>query len=283
MRVATHPRQSFAITGLTLLPCLIFLAYILVRLGPTHANFLGLGISFIFALLVWLVRSATAHAAAAGGLIAATLYLGTVRQPDGFWWQTAFLPLIALLLLTLFSTHFRRNKKEQLGLAEARTGRHAGQVCANLGAAALAAALFAYSGASSRLHTIEMLAVTAAFVEATADTMSSEIGQAIQGKTILLTSGQIVSPGTDGGMSVAGTLSGCAGGAVVAAVSGICMGLRTQQALFCWLAGVAGIFFDSWLGATLERKHLLGNDAVNFFSTSFSALLAVIFGPLLLH
>jgi uncharacterized membrane protein len=39
-------------------------------------------------------------------------------------------------------------------------------------------------------------------------------------------------------------------------------------------AGCAGLFFDSVLGATVERKGWLGNDLVNFSSTVFAAGLA---------
>jgi uncharacterized membrane protein len=36
----------------------------------------------------------------------------------------------------------------------------------------------------------------------------------------------------------------------------------------------AGLFFDSLLGATVERRGWLGNDLVNFCSTLFAALVA---------
>ena len=40
-----------------------------------------------------------------------------------------------------------------------------------------------------------------------------------------------------------------------------------------------GLFFDSLLGATLERRGRINNDAVNFLSTLAAALFA---GPLLI-
>jgi len=46
-----------------------------------------------------------------------------------------------------------------------------------------------------------------------------------------------------------------------------------------WIAsagGTFGLFFDSLLGATLERKGWLNNDAVNFLSTVSSAVFAVV-------
>jgi uncharacterized membrane protein len=36
------------------------------------------------------------------------------------------------------------------------------------------------------------------------------------------------------------------------------------------------LFFDSLLGATVERRGWLGNDLVNFSSTAFTAALALV-------
>jgi uncharacterized membrane protein len=45
-----------------------------------------------------------------------------------------------------------------------------------------------------------------------------------------------------------------------------------------WIAcsgAVFGLFFDSMLGATLERRGWLNNDAVNFLSTSSATAFAL--------
>ena len=42
-----------------------------------------------------------------------------------------------------------------------------------------------------------------------------------------------------------------------------------------WLAGIFGLFFDSLLGATLERRGWINNDAVNFLSTLSAAMFAL--------
>jgi len=42
-----------------------------------------------------------------------------------------------------------------------------------------------------------------------------------------------------------------------------------------WAGGVFGLLFDSLLGATLERRGWLNNDAVNFLSTASAALCAM--------
>jgi uncharacterized membrane protein len=43
----------------------------------------------------------------------------------------------------------------------------------------------------------------------------------------------------------------------------------------CCAGGVFGLFFDSLLGATLERRDWLNNDAVNFLSTASAAVFAL--------
>ena len=66
-------------------------------------------------------------------------------------------------------------KKESRRLAERRSGRRASQIVANLGVAALCGSVGWYAGC------------IAALAEAAADTVSSEIGQAIGGQAWLIT------------------------------------------------------------------------------------------------
>ena len=92
-----------------------------------------------------------------------------------------------------------------MGVSEGRSGRRASQVVANLGVAGM---LAAGGTAGSFVSSAMLAACIAALAEATADTVSSELGQALAGKTLLITTGRTVPPGTDGGMSVVGTVCG---------------------------------------------------------------------------
>ena len=78
--------------------------------------------------------------------------------------------------------------------------------------------------------------------------------------------------GTDGAISFGGTLVGTAGAIAIAAIA---FGLHIASAIPTTIAatmGIAGMFFDSLLGVTLERRGRMDNDQVNGASTVFAAL-----------
>ena len=214
--------------------------------------------SVAFAVLVWAMRSATLPAAGVGLLVCLTLSL---RGSGSFFGRPGLSALIVLFVLTFAATRYGRQKKESRGLAEARSGRRASQVVANLGVAALCASVGWYGGC------------LAALAEATADTVSSEVGQAIGGPTWLITKFRRVPAGRDGGVSVAGTLAGVLGAGLVVMV-GLPGLVRWRDGVVVFVCACAGLAFDSVLGATVEERGWLGNDLVNFCSTLFAAGLA---------
>jgi uncharacterized protein (TIGR00297 family) len=228
-------------------------------------------LSVALAMLVLITRAATPAAALTGGLFTAALWLQTPGLHTALW------PLLALLVLTFSATRFGRRRKEALGTAEAHRGRTASQVAANLGAAVLAgiplseAHVFtpvAFGGRAA------MVAMVGAIAEATADTVSSELGQVLGGTPRLITSFRRVPAGTDGAVSVAGTLCGSLAAAVLVGVALLALpGFSSIDAVLAFAAGIAGIFIDRLLGAGPERSGWLNNDAVNTLSTLAAALL----------
>ena len=254
----------------------------------------GALISVALAALVFAARAATPAAALTGALFAAALWLQTPGLHTALW------PLLALLVLTFTATRFGRRRKESLGIAEARRGRTASQVAANLGAAVLAgiplsaAHVFtpvAFGGRAA------MAGMIAAMAEATADTVSSELGQVLGGTPRLITNLRRVPAGTDGAVSLAGTLLGSLAAAVLVGVAFVALhrfgansppfgatghaGIELSgpdfseaDAVIALAAGIVGTLFDSLLGALPERRGWLNNDAVNALSTLAAAMLA---------
>jgi len=223
-----------------------------------------------FAALVWILRAATPAAALTGGLFTITLYLWTPG------WRTLLWPLLALFLLTFAATRFGRRRKESLGVAEGKRGRTASQVVANLGAAAIAGIPISAHHVWLGLYPgrVALIAAIAVLGEATADTLSSELGEVLGGEPYMLTTFRRVPAGTDGAISLNGTLAGAAGAAIIIAIAAVTLRLSSTESALAFVAAFVGLFIDSLLGATLERRGWLNNDAVNALSTLAAALLA---------
>jgi uncharacterized protein (TIGR00297 family) len=240
------------------------------------------GLSVLLGIIVFKLRAATMGAAAAGAVITASLMFSTLTYPYRPWY-TALLPVLTVSLLAHFATRIGRRKKEQLGTAEARRGRTASQIAANLGLASLVSfpnfqSLLTDSPflARTALGSVPFFAISlAALAEAAADTVSSEIGQVFGGRPRMITTLRPADPGVDGGITLAGTAAGILAGVLVSLVG--VWALRGGFGLFfvSTAGAVFGLFFDSLLGATLERLGWLNNDAVNFLSTASAAAFAL--------
>jgi uncharacterized protein (TIGR00297 family) len=237
-----------------------------------------LGWCAAFGFAAWRSHSASADGAVTGATIAASLMFSTLVFPYRLW-QTGLIPVLAVLLLTSAATRFGRVRKERLGTAEKRLGRGAAQVAANLGMAAL---LFEpkirswMSGAHLPSRGgVEMAAVMtvglAALAEAAADTVSSEVGQVLGGQPRMITTFRKAEAGTDGAISFAGTLAGTIAAGMVSGVGSWALRGDVKMFALSWAAGVFGLIVDSFLGASLERRGWLNNDAVNFLSTGSAA------------
>ena len=244
----------------------------------------SLGLSLLFAATVKLLRAATLTAALCGGLVCLLIafYTGSPRLNP---MHSGLSPLIELFVLTFAATRAGRARKQRAHLAESRRGRTAAQVLANLGAAGLLSSAAgawlvqtagALTGRFLFIPPTISVVVVAALAEATADTVSSEIGQAFGGPPVMLTTFKRVLPGTDGAVTLLGTAAGIVSAALIAAMGIWALRLSPAFALIALAAGTAGLFFDSLLGATAERRGWLGNDLVNFFSTCFAALAALL-------
>jgi uncharacterized protein (TIGR00297 family) len=124
--------------------------------------------------------------------------------------------------------------------------------------------------------------MTAALCEAAADTVSSEIGQVAGRRAYLITNLSSVATGTDGGITAQGTISGGIAALIVGFVAQYFSVIPEKLLTPVVLCGFLGMLFDSLLGATVQRPGRLGNDAVNFLSTTFAASATLSYGLFLM-
>ncbi len=214
-----------------------------------------------FAAVARLLRGVTSRGAVAGGAICLLLMLAA-------GWG-GFAALCTVFVLTWAATRIGYRRKQQLGSAERRGGRNAGQVLANLGVSGLAALLYAWRH-DPRL----LLAIAAALSEVAADTLSSEIGTVLGGTPRLIMTWEAVPAGTDGAITWLGTLVALVSASLISLVCLFTRVIRVGEVSVSVAAAILGTLVDSLLGATLERKGVFGNNAVNLLSTAGAAMLA---------
>ena len=277
--------QSRSITSVVTFAIVASIVFGALATGDLGGRYKVAGVSLLFAAIAGGMHSATLGGAIVGALTCFCMTWWT-RDLESPLLASALPPLLLLFLLTFAATRGGRKQKLARGLAEPTGGRRAAQVAANLGVAALVVTpLGAYVAALTGFALpvdarILSTACLAALAEATADTVSSEIGQAFGRRTYLLTTLRRVHRGTDGGVSLRGTLAGIVAATLVVLVGAWSLHLTAPLQFVALLAGLLGLFADSLLGATFERRGWIGNDLVNLSSTAIAALLALLLARL---
>jgi uncharacterized protein (TIGR00297 family) len=192
------------------------------------------------------------------------VYLGT----DWRGWLMLFASFLAAAITTLLG--YRR--KALAGIAEERGGRRGpGNAIANTGLAAWAALLCL----GVPQPDLAKLAMVAALVTSASDSVASEVGKAWGKTTWLVVGWRRVRPGTSGAVSVEGTLAGLVA-AVALAMLGDALRLIPASAIApVAVAATIASLIEGALGATLEGRGTLNNDALNLINSAIGAGLAV--------
>jgi uncharacterized protein (TIGR00297 family) len=215
-----------------------------------------------------------------GGFAALAYVLGMVSRDGalgGFVMGAAIYACLGLqgfAILALFVvcgsalTRLGYRCKQGLGIAQSRGGRRgARNALANCGVA-VACAFLATLTSSEVFAASFVASLGAAF----ADTAESEVGQLAQRAPRVITTLRKAPPGTDGAVSMPGTLAGIAA-AVLTAFLGLAVGLLTEPgaALVVASAAFLGTVADSLVGALAPR---IGNESTNLLCTFVAATLA---------
>lgn len=226
----------------------------------------GIALNLLFAGLAYLARSVDVSGVIAGTLLGSVIYASAGL---GGW-----LLLLGFFVLGTGATKLGYKRKAAAKLAQEKGGRRgARHAIANTGVSAA----FAFFAAVTPYPEICLAALAGAFATAAGDTMSSEIGQLWGRRTFLITTLRPVPRGTDGAVSVEGTLAGLFASAAIAFL-GAALGLYSVEvALLVTLAAFLGTVIESLIGATLEQRGYFDNEAVNFLNTLVGAALAALF------
>ena len=118
---------------------------------------------------------------------------------------------------------------------------------------------------------------SASFAAKLGDTFGSEIGKRFGRTTVLITSLRRVPPGTEGAVSLEGTVASAAGSVLM---TGVAAGLALIPAgAVAWSVAVVGLLatlLESVLGALVQdRTPWLTNELVNALQTAAAAVLAM--------
>lgn len=182
---------------------------------------------------------------------------------------------VVYFVLGSLVTKIKMKEKEKLGIAEKRGGRRGPENVWGSAAAAMVCAALTYviPNYSAALK----VGFVAALATKLSDTFASEVGKAYGKNTYLITTMKMVPRGTEGAVSVEGTLAGVVGSIVMAAV-GCSMGLITSQrgVAACIFAAFVATTAESYIGAIFQDKvPWLSNELVNLINTIIGACSAV--------
>lgn len=245
----------------------------------------GFIVSLFFGLLAFILRFISLSGVA-GGMIFGTIIYGCTG------WQGFAIPLTFFIIGSLCTKHGYK-KKAEMGIAQEEGGRRgAKHALANILAGTIFAVLAYFINPDKiemdrlniafgliDLHSALIIAMVGSFATAAADTGSSEIGQ-VYGKTpINPLTFKRVNPGTEGAISLEGTLFGVFA-SIIVGLAGLVTGLFYESVkqipsihikiyVFMIISIVAGAFLgnmlESVIGALGGKK--LNNELLNFLNT----------------
>lgn len=169
-------------------------------------------------------------------------------------------------------------EKEAKGIAEKRGGARGPE---NVWGSALTGALCAL-GYAAWPHPLWVLGYIASFAAKLADTTSSEVGKAYGKRTFSIVSFQPVPAGSEGAVSLEGTMAGWIAALALTAIGfalitrSSALAMTWAWAIPCWIAAILATTAESWIGATVQEDIAwMTNEVVNGIQTTIAAILAI--------
>lgn len=239
---------------------------------------LWLCVNAVLALAGYFLRSVTFSGALGGWALGTILILG------GGW--PLYVALLVFFVIGTATTKLGYARKAKAGLAQESGGRRGfSHAFSNVGVAAICAIAVSRIArgplGARELELLPLFMGITSLATAAADTTASEVGQLIGRRAFLPLTLRRVPVGTEGAISMEGTLAGVLAGFAVALISSFAVNQLFFEATFSW-AVVAAITFCAFAGSYLEslagswnrrQADPIPNGVLNFFNTAVGAIL----------
>lgn len=229
-----------------------------------------ISINTVLAVVGYALRAVDVSGAIFGWIIGDIIILGSA---------TLYISLIAFFIIGTALTRLGYARKSAAGLAQEKGGRRGAEhAFANAGVAALCAIAY-WRG----LGLVPLFMGISALATAAADTAGSEIGQLWGRRAFLPLTFRRVERGTDGAISIEGTLAGAIA-ALLVALAGVAMAVHQLRPGFAGsveidkaravavitICGFLGSYVESVAGTYVRN---VPNTTMNFFNTAVGAYL----------
>lgn len=250
-------------------------------IDPLNPWFVGVTLNTILLAVVWIIpKKLLTPAGVFHAWLLGVLIWGTLG------WQ-GYVVVMFYFLVGSFVTRIGMAQKEAEGIAEKRSGMRGPE---NVWGSALTGTLCAVGVGMIQLGVIPIpqsqmpntlslliLGYVASFSTKLSDTCASEVGKAYGKSTFLITTFKAVPRGTEGAVSLEGTLAGVVASIAIAIVGWAVGLIELLGILWCVLAAFIATNLESVIGATLQSKYTwLTNELVNILNTLIGAIVAIL-------
>ena len=174
-------------------------------------------------------------------------------------------------------TKVKMKEKEELGIAEKRSGARGPENVWGSAATAAICVIISLSELFTDFDDIIKLAFITSFATKLSDTFASEIGKAYGKNCYLITNFKKVERGTEGAVSVEGTLAGIFGSLIIALYASYSNQIEHEDIYIVALSAFIATNCESVLGIVLQgKKKWITNEFINFLNTTIGALVSIL-------
>ena len=200
--------------------------------------------------------------------------LGTLLWGSIGW--KGWISVCIYLFMGTLVTRIGYKDKASRGIAEGRGGMRGPE---NVwGSAATGCSLALMSCFFPVYLSVFMVGFASSFAAKLSDTFASEIGKRFGQRTYLISTFKPVPPGTEGAISLEGTLAGLLGSAIMTIVMfNLSLISNISVVFIVFISGFFATVLESYIGAFIQNKiKWMTNELVNFIQTSLAALISIL-------